>query len=143
MAQVSGCQYPCEFRPRLLVAGIWMLFLDYWAPMHPRWLESMESVRLSSPPLSGQLSPTSPQTVAWENLGDSSVPLSPNRVQAGLSQDFPDEGNLFHVLPVSPGFLMRPSGATGQHLQAGVLLPTIWTILVTRFLVTRLRTCTM
>ena len=87
-------------------------------------VESVESVKLSSPPMSGQLSPASPQTVAWEDLGDSSVPLSPNRVQAGRSQDVPEEGSLFHVSPVSPGFLMRPSGATGQHPQAGVLLPT-------------------
>ena len=97
-------------------------------------VESVESVKLSSPPLLGQLSPASPQTVAWEDLGDSSVPLSPNRVQAGCSQDVPDEGSLFQVSTVSPGFLMCPLGATGQHLQAGVLLP--MTILVTRFLVT-------
>ena len=85
-------------------------------------VESVEAVKLSSPPLSGQLSPASPQTVAWEDLGDSSVPLSPNRVQVGRSQDVPDEGSLFHVSPVSPGFLMRPSGAAEQHPQAGVLL---------------------
>ena len=86
-------------------------------------VESVEAVKLSSPPLSGQLSPASPQTVAWQDLGDSSVPLSPNHVQAGRSQDVPDEGSLFHVSPVSPGFLMRPSGAAEQHPQAGVLLP--------------------
>ena len=63
-------------------------------------------------------------SVAWEDLGDSSVPLSPNRVQPVRSQDVPDEGSLFHVSPVPPGFLMRPSGATGQHPQARVLLPT-------------------
>ena len=66
-------------------------------------VESMDVVKLSSPPLSGQLSPASLQMVAWEDLGDSSVPLSPNRVQAGRSQDVPDEGSLFHVSPVSPG----------------------------------------
>ena len=86
--------------------------------------ESVEAVKLSSPPLSGQLSPASPQTVAWEEMGDSSVPLSPNRVQAGHAQDVPEEGSLFHMLPVSPGFLMRPSGAAKQFPQAGVLLPT-------------------
>ena len=86
-------------------------------------VESVESVHLSSPPMSGQLSPASPETVAWEDLGDSLVPLSPNRVQAGRSQDVPDEGSLFHVSPVSPGFLLRPSGATGQHPKVGVLLP--------------------
>ena len=41
----------------------------------------------------------------------------------GRSQDVLDEGSLFHVLPVSPGILMRPSSATGQHPDAGVLLP--------------------
>ena len=87
-------------------------------------VESVEAIKLYSPPLSGQLSPASPQTVAWEDLGDSSVPWSPNHVQAGRSQDVPDEGSLFHVSPVSPGFLMRPSGAAEQHPQAGVLLPT-------------------
>ena len=87
-------------------------------------VESVEAVKLSSPLLSGQLSPASPQTVAWEDLGDSSVPLSPNRVKAGRSQDVPEEGSLFHVSPVSPGFSMRPSGAAEQFPQAGVLLPT-------------------
>ena len=82
-------------------------------------VESVESVQLSSPPMSGQLSPASPQT----DLRDSSVPLSPNRVQVGGSQDLPDEGSLFHVSPVSPGFLMRPLGAAEQHPEAGVLLP--------------------
>ena len=86
-------------------------------------VESVESVQLSSPPMSGQLSPASPWTVAFEDLGDSSVPLSPNRVQVGRSQDVPDDGSLFHVSPVSPGFLMRPLGAAEQHLEAGVLLP--------------------
>ena len=48
-------------------------------------VESVEAVKLSSPPLSRQLPHASPQMVAWEDLGDSSVPLSPNRVQAGRS----------------------------------------------------------
>ena len=43
----------------------------------------VETIQLSSPPRSGQLSPESPQTIAFEDVGDSSVPLSPNRVQAG------------------------------------------------------------
>ena len=46
-------------------------------------VESVESVQLSSPPMSGQLSPASPQTVAWEDLGDSSVPLSPQSCPGG------------------------------------------------------------
>ena len=40
-----------------------------------------------------------------------------------MSQDVPDEGSLFHVLPVSPGFLMRPSGAAVQEPGAGAPLP--------------------
>ena len=55
---------------------------------------------------------------------DSSVPLSPNRIQAGHSQDVPEEGSLFHVSPVSPGFLSRPSRDAQQSPPEGVLLPT-------------------
>ena len=54
----------------------------------------VEPVRLSSPPLSGQLSPRSPATIAFGDLGDSSVPLSPNRVLAGRSQEMPADGSL-------------------------------------------------
>ena len=67
--------------------------------------------------MSGQLSPGSPRTVAFEDLGDSLVPLSPNRVQAGRSQEVPEDGSLFNVSPVSP------LGAAGQHPEAGLLLP--------------------
>ena len=49
-------------------------------------VERVETIQLSSPPRSVQLSPESPQTIAFEDLGVSSVPLSPNRVQAGQSQ---------------------------------------------------------
>ena len=83
----------------------------------------VETIRLSSPPDSGQLSPASPQTIAFEDMVDSSVPLSPNRVQTGKSQDVPDEGSLFNVSPASPGFLMRPSGAAVQQPGAGFPLP--------------------
>ena len=83
----------------------------------------VETIQLSSPSMSGQLSPGSPRTVAFEDLGDSSVPLSPNRVQAGRSQEVPEDGSLFNMSPVSPGFLMRPSDAAGQHPEAGLLLP--------------------
>ena len=86
-------------------------------------VEQVEIIHLSSPPMSGQLSPGSPRTVAFEELGDSSVPMSPNRVQAGRSQEVPGDGSLFNVSPISPGFLMRPLGAAGQHPEAGVLLP--------------------
>ena len=82
-------------------------------------VERVESVQLSSPPMSGQLSPASPPTVALEDLGDSVVPLSPNGVQAGQSQDVPDEGSLFHVSPVSPGFLKGPSGAAAAAVDVG------------------------
>ena len=53
------------------------------------------------------------------------MPLSPNRVQAGRSQDVPDEGSLFHVSLVSPGFLFRPSRVDQQPPSDGVLLPTM------------------
>ena len=43
----------------------------------------LEIIQLSSPPDSGQLSPDSPLAVAFEDMLDSSVLLSPNRVQAG------------------------------------------------------------
>ena len=83
----------------------------------------VETIQLSSPPRSGQLSPESPWTIAFENLGDSSVPFSPNHVQAGRLQEVLEDGSLFHVSPVSPGFLMRLSGAAGQHPEAGLPLP--------------------
>ena len=80
-------------------------------------VESVEAVKLSTPPLSGQLSPASPQAVAWEDLGNSSVPLSPNRVQAGRSQDVPEEGSLFHVSPVSPLSSFRRLGCCCRRFQ--------------------------
>ena len=83
----------------------------------------VETIQLSSPLKSGQLSPESPRTIAFEDLGDSSVPLSPNRVQAGQSQEVPEDGSLLNVSPVPPGFLMRPSGATVQQPEAGLPLP--------------------
>ena len=83
----------------------------------------VESIQLSSPPRSGQLSRGSPRTIAFEDLGDSSVPVSPNRFQAARSQEVPEDGSLFNMSPVSPGFLMRPSGAAGQHPEAGLPLP--------------------
>ena len=49
------------------------------------------------------------------------MPLSPNRVQGGKSQDVLDEVSLFNVSPVSPAFLMRLSSAAVQ--QPGVGLP--------------------
>ena len=72
---------------------------------------------------SGQSATPSSQTLAWGDAGDSSIPLSPNRVQAGRSQDVPEEGSLFHVSPVSPGFLTRPSRDAPLFPLEGVLLP--------------------
>ena len=69
----------------------------------------VETIQLSSPPMSGQLSPGSPRMVAFEDLGESSVPLSPNGVQAGRSQEVPEDGSLFNMSSASPGFLMCPS----------------------------------
>ena len=83
----------------------------------------VEIIQLSSPPRSGQLSPESPRMIAFEDLGDSLVPLSTNRVQAGRSQEVLGDGSLFNVSPVSPGFLMRPSGAAVQQPEAGLPLP--------------------
>ena len=59
----------------------------------------------SSSTSSGQSATPSSQTMAWGDAIDSSVPLSPNRVRVGHSQDLLDEGSLFHVSPVSLGFL--------------------------------------
>ena len=130
VAPVSGCHCQFVFRPRLRVAGIWMMLRDYRPPIHPRWSEGLlfrqwdewrpsNSLRLRGQAsclrhLLGRL----PLRI-W---GNSSVPLSPNRVQAGHSQEVPEDGSLLNS-PLSPGFLMRPLGAAGQHPEAGVLLP--------------------
>ena len=57
------------------------------------------------------------------DAGDSSVPLSPNRVQAGHSQDVLEEGSLFHVSPISPGFLSRLLREAQPFPLEGVRLP--------------------
>ena len=79
---------------------------------------------LPSSPLSGRLSSVSSQMLAWGDADDSSAPLSPNRVQTEHSQYVPDEGSLFNVSPVSPGFLFRPSRGDQPPPSEGVLLPT-------------------
>ena len=56
------------------------------------------------------MSPDSPQTVAFEDVADSSVPMSPNRVWVENSQYVSDDGTMFNISPVTPGILMRPSG---------------------------------
>ena len=43
-----------------------------------------------------------------------SAPFSPNRVRKGHSQDMPAEGSLFEVSPDTPGYSMRPAGASVQ-----------------------------
>ena len=47
------------------------------------------------------------------------------RCKAGDSSVPPDEGSLFHVSPVSPGFLFRPLRATQQLPHDGALLQTM------------------
>ena len=77
-----------------------------------------ETIQLSSPPRSGQLSPESPWTIAFEDFGDSSLPLTVYR-----QVDRRRFRSLFNVSPVSPGFLMHPSGAAVQQPEAGLPLP--------------------
>ena len=71
----------------------------------------VEMARLLSPKLSEQLTPRSPAAIVFDNQGDSSSPLSPNRVQTGRSQDMPTKRSIFDVSPDLPGFVMRPAGA--------------------------------
>ena len=75
-------------------------------------------------PLSGRSSSSSSPTLPWGAADDSSPPFSPNRVQAGHSQDVPDKGSLFNVSPLSPGLLFRPSQGGQSPPAEGVLLPT-------------------
>ena len=59
----------------------------------------METVPLTTSPDSGQMSPESPPTVAFEDLSVSSVPMSPNCVRVDNSQDVPEDGPVFEVSP--------------------------------------------
>ena len=79
----------------------------------------IDPVCLSLHPLSGQFS----ATIAFDDLGDSSVLLSPNRIQAGRSQDMPADGSLFGVSPDTPGFVMRPAGAAPLPTEAVSPMP--------------------
>ena len=63
---------------------------------------------------SDTLLPQSAEVTSFEDQGSMSVPLSPNRVRKGHSQDMPAEGNLFEVSPDVPGFHMRPAGGGVQ-----------------------------
>ena len=129
--QVVGCSSRLVLGPCLWKSGIVIYSSGAGAADLTMMVQSddgpqmgwMETVRPSTPLDSERMSPDSPQTVAFDYMADSSVPLSPNRVQVGKSQDVPDEGSLFHVSPVSPGFLMRLSGAVVQQPGAGVPLP--------------------
>ena len=85
--------------------------------------ECVPAVDSFSTPSSGRSSTPSSRTLAWGDAGDSSVPLSPNCVQAGRSQDVPEEGSLFHVSPISPGFLSQPLREAQPFPLEGVLLP--------------------
>ena len=75
-------------------------------------------------PLSGRSSSSSSPTLPCGAADDSPQPFSPNRVQAGHSQDVPDEGSLFNVSPLSPGILFRPSRGGQSPPAEGVLWPT-------------------
>ena len=67
------------------------------------------------------LTPSSSLTSSGQSATPSQT-LVPDRVQAGRSQDVPEEGSLFYVSPVSPGFLTRPSRHAPQFPLEGVLL---------------------
>ena len=73
------------------------------------------------------LSSSSPSpTLPWGAAEDSSLPFSPNRVQARHSQDVPYEGSLFNdVSPLSPGLFFRPPRGSKSPPAGGVLLPTM------------------
>ena len=73
----------------------------------------------------GLSSPSPSPMLPWGAAEDSSPPFSPNRVQAGPSQDAPDEDSLFTVSPLSPGLFFRPPRGSGSPPAGGVLLPTM------------------
>ena len=90
-------------------------------PVVMQGVSQAESVHFSAPAVLGQPDPGSSQAITFEELnGDSSVPLSPNCVQAVHSQEMPADGSLFGVSPATPGFVMRPAGAT-QRLPGDAL----------------------
>ena len=74
----------------------------------------METVQPVMPTDSVPRSPDSPQTVAFEDMAISSVPMSPNRVRDESSQYVLEEGTVFEVSPDTSEFLMPPSGAGVQ-----------------------------
>ena len=122
---------PATMAGTVTAVGTNTLFVATSAPvveqpgMHAR---EFPTLRLSeSPELlpSFGLSSSSPSpTLPWGAAEDSSPPFSPNRVQAGHSQDVPDEGSLFNVSPLSPGLFFRPPRGSKSPPTGGVLLPT-------------------
>ena len=99
--------------------------------------ECVPAVDSFSMPSSSRSTTHSSRTLAWGDAGDSSVPLSPNRVQAGRSQDVPEEGSLFHVSPISPGFLSRPLREAQPFPLEGYCCLRRWMTLMTRTLLPR------
>ena len=106
-------------QPRSSFAGLSVVV----GPVVGQGVGPAETVHLPLPTMSGQSSPGSPQTIAFEETGHSSVPLSPNCVQARRSQEMPADGSLFGVSPDTPGFVMRLAGNTPQLPGAALPLP--------------------
>ena len=128
MAQMGSSSTPLVFRILPRQSGRGPTSRDYQWPISLWWSDQLLCrgwVR-QRPCISQRLrcwghpDPGSPQTIAFEELGDSSVPLSPNCVQVGRSQEMPADGSLFGVSPDTPGFVMRPAGTT-QRLPGAVL----------------------
>ena len=100
-------------------------------------VESEPAVNLPSSPLSGQSSPVSSQTLAWGDAGDSSVPLSPNRVQAGAPRTFRTKAVGFMCRRFRQDFCFGHRGLLSSFRRMGSCCRRRWTISVIRFLVTR------
>ena len=77
------------------------------------------------PSSSGQSSSVSSQTLAWEDAGDSSVPLSPIVFRRVVLSTFRMRAVSSMYRQFLPGFLFRPSRAYQQLPSDGLLLPTM------------------
>ena len=88
-------------------------------------------------PLSERSSSSSSPTLPWGAAEDLSPPFSPNCVQAGCSQDVPDEDSLFNVSPLSPRLLFRPSRGVSRLRLRGYYCRRRWTTSMIRFWVIR------
>ena len=88
-------------------------------------------------PLSGRSSSSPSPTLLWGAADDSSLPFSPNHVQARHSQDVADKGSLFHASPLSPGLLFRPSRGVSRLRLRGSHCRRRWTTSMIRFWVIR------